>query len=491
MAVPNALLGGFGAGFNAGNAMAQNALDTRRRNQFAQLASQAYSTPPEGRNALYGQMAAIDPGGAQAQQAHFQSQEDRQRAQVVNASRSLLNAFRSGDQAAIQGAYQAVKPAFQQLAPDKQLPDQVGEDILPMLHQVLAQADGGTTGATVQSRFVGQDGNVYTVMRDGQVVNTGIAADRQMWFRDHPGMDPQLVDKLGNVQPVGAPQGAPMAAGGQMAPGEVPFSIDPNLPPEVQASIRANPQQWAAAPEVTITPGLPTPPRSLARPSEAQVAAETERARQQAQLEYLPTQERIRNEAAIGRLQAEQQVERMPAAVMKMVQEAEEKAGNAKGILDLMQGHKEKILSGDLQFGPVSNLVSRGRNYAGQSTEQSRNLQLFMSDLEKIRNDSLRLNNGVQTEGDAERAWNELLANLNDTQYVLAGLERIERINQRAAQAHAARAQEIRSAYPQGQRAAEQPAQGGYQVGQIIEANGRRYRVTGGDPNDPDVEEVR
>lgn len=32
---------------------------------------------------------------------------------------------------------------------------------------------------------------------------------------------------------------------------------------------------------------------------------------------------------------------------------------------------------------------------------------------------------------------------------------------------------------------------GKYRVGQIIETNGKRYRVTGGDMNDPDVEEVR
>ncbi|WP_408953053.1 transglycosylase SLT domain-containing protein [Lysobacter sp. Hz 25] len=31
---------------------------------------------------------------------------------------------------------------------------------------------------------------------------------------------------------------------------------------------------------------------------------------------------------------------------------------------------------------------------------------------------------------------------------------------------------------------------GGYSVGQVINANGKRYRVTGGDPNDPDIEEV-
>ncbi|KZC17013.1 hypothetical protein RHOFW510R12_01535 [Rhodanobacter sp. FW510-R12] len=35
------------------------------------------------------------------------------------------------------------------------------------------------------------------------------------------------------------------------------------------------------------------------------------------------------------------------------------------------------------------------------------------------------------------------------------------------------------------------PAQGGFQIGQIIMHNGKPYRVTGGDPNDPDVEPVQ
>jgi len=39
--------------------------------------------------------------------------------------------------------------------------------------------------------------------------------------------------------------------------------------------------------------------------------------------------------------------------------------------------------------------------------------------------------------------------------------------------------------------AQQPPAQGGHAVGSIIEAGGKRYRVTGGDPNDPDVEEVQ
>lgn len=43
------------------------------------------------------------------------------------------------------------------------------------------------------------------------------------------------------------------------------------------------------------------------------------------------------------------------------------------------------------------------------------------------------------------------------------------------------------SAQPRGQQPAQQ---GQYTQGQIIEAGGKRYRVIGGDPNDPDIEEI-
>jgi hypothetical protein len=42
------------------------------------------------------------------------------------------------------------------------------------------------------------------------------------------------------------------------------------------------------------------------------------------------------------------------------------------------------------------------------------------------------LNAGVQTDGDAQRAWNELFANINDTELVKNRLAEIQRINERA-----------------------------------------------------------
>jgi hypothetical protein len=66
------------------------------------------------------------------------------------------------------------------------------------------------------------------------------------------------------------------------------------------------------------------------------------------------------------------------------------------------------------------------------SDADSRNFASFQSTLEKLRNDSLRLNKGVQTEGDAVRAWNELVKNINDPQVVRQRLAEIREINNRA-----------------------------------------------------------
>lgn len=102
---------------------------------------------------------------------------------------------------------------------------------------------------------------------------------------------------------------------------------------------------------------------------------------------------------------------------------------------------RDQLEGGGLELGPVKNLVSRAQNFMGASTPSSRNYASFKSNLEKLRNESLRLNKGVQTEGDAQRAWNELFTNLNDEELVKQRLGEVEAINQRAVAARQSRMQ--------------------------------------------------
>lgn len=140
----------------------------------------------------------------------------------------------------------------------------------------------------------------------------------------------------------------------------------------------------------------------------------------------------------------------MPAAALKMQQEELDALGTAAGMNAQLAKFVEQIKSGGLKLGPVENLVSRGKNFAGASSENSRNFASFQATLEKIRNDSLRLNKGVQTEGDAVRAWNELVTNANDPQVVMQRLREINSLNDRAVELRLMNIQNIRQNYGAG-----------------------------------------
>lgn len=92
-----------------------------------------------------------------------------------------------------------------------------------------------------------------------------------------------------------------------------------------------------------------------------------------------------------------------------------------------------QIKDGKLNLGLYNNAKSQVQNYFGKSDENSTNYASARATLEKIRNDSLRLNKGVQTEGDAQRAWNELVANINDPNVVTQRLKEIQALNNQAA----------------------------------------------------------
>jgi len=137
----------------------------------------------------------------------------------------------------------------------------------------------------------------------------------------------------------------------------------------------------------------------------------------------------------------------LPAAAMKMQNDALDVIAASSNIDKLLADKQRQIASGSLSFGPVSNLVNKGRNLAGQSNEQSRNFASFASDLERMRNESLRLNAGVQTDGDAQRAWNELFQNINDTNLVSQRLSEIRAINKRAVELQRLKIDQVRGNY--------------------------------------------
>jgi hypothetical protein len=139
----------------------------------------------------------------------------------------------------------------------------------------------------------------------------------------------------------------------------------------------------------------------------------------------------------------------MPAAALKLQNDSLDIIGTASSIESDLGTLVKKLDEGKIKLGPIDNLVNAGRNYTGNSTEESRNYGTFKSTLEKMRNDSLRLNKGVQTEGDAVRAWNEIFQNINDEKLVITRLKEIQNINKRAGELQQLNVDNIRANYGQ------------------------------------------
>jgi hypothetical protein len=133
------------------------------------------------------------------------------------------------------------------------------------------------------------------------------------------------------------------------APGS--FSIDPSLPPNVQASIRSNESAWAQVPDQAA---VQLPPVAQGRPivgrrKEDEEAA-VEAAKQGVQLQYLPEQKRIETAAAIeqdrGKAEAEALVKReadLATAAQKMYVDANTTLSlldEAEGLLDQSTGSR-------------------------------------------------------------------------------------------------------------------------------------------------------
>lgn len=90
---------------------------------------------------------------------------------------------------------------------------------------------------------------------------------------------------------------------------------------------------------------------------------------------------------------------------------------------------------GQLNLGALANAKNTARNWFGKSTPESLKYAELEQTVQHLTNETLRLNKGVQTEGDAKRAASELTAAFakNDNEAMAQALRRIGRINQQAA----------------------------------------------------------
>ena len=123
---------------------------------------------------------------------------------------------------------------------------------------------------------------------------------------------------------------------------------------------------------------------------------------------------------------------RMSTAAFKAEDEDFTALDLSDGINDDVGTYIDLLESGEMTLyfaDGVEDFVSSG---LGISNEDTANRAKFDAFLNKLRNDTLRLNKGTQTEGDAERALKEISTNRNDEKIVIAQLQELQRVNARA-----------------------------------------------------------
>lgn len=122
----------------------------------------------------------------------------------------------------------------------------------------------------------------------------------------------------------------------------------------------------------------------------------------------------------------------LPPALARQEQDDVDAINAASGAVQDLNALVGELESGKYELGPLANLESQFNNWAGESTPNSQFYTKIQSMLERVRNASLILNKGVQTEGDAQRAMNEIAANVNDPKVLAQQLRILLGINARA-----------------------------------------------------------
>lgn len=456
------------------------------RSYLGRLMGQAIEAPPEQRTGLFALMARTSPDVALAAESHFTNRDAAQQERMAAELRNRAGILRQlpPEQRAI--GWQRMAPDVAKLTNMPELANMPYDPATfdPVLDQIAGIGASepkvlspGSALYDSSGRLIAQ--NEYQTPANAQIVAVpdGLGGTVSMMF------DPrtrQLSDlPLGGAQaPAGAPQGGSVAASPTDALGVLSgISALSNVPGVQTTSLHRDPANNARVGGVAnsqhmqgtagdfvvpaaIKPAFMAQARALGfeaidegdhvhvelppgargaggqmprmgynppKPS-ADGAPSGYRYRPDGSLEHIP------GGPADPANKPQAADKPIPVGALRLQLDATEALSVAEGLDDQLNKYATMIGSGTLDLGPVDNVVSAARNWAGASSDNSRNYADFRANLEKMRNDSLRLNKGVQTEGDAQRAWNELVASINDPATVVQRLKTIRELNRRAIQ---------------------------------------------------------
>jgi hypothetical protein len=136
----------------------------------------------------------------------------------------------------------------------------------------------------------------------------------------------------------------------------------------------------------------------------------------------------------------------LPSRALSLVDEANQAIAATSESEAIVDRAIATVKSGKVQLGALRNIESRGKNYAGLSDANSLAYADLIQTFEKIRNNYLLLAKGVQTEGDAQRAWNSEIGENVEKDNKLA-LQQLQKAKAMLSRAKAAQQTRIRTVY--------------------------------------------
>jgi hypothetical protein len=341
-----------------------------------------------------------------------------------------------------------------------QLPDALEpDDIEPAKQSAMAfaQAYGGMAagGNNVQSRFVGEDGQIYALMRNGSVQPLGIKADPNMQIIEGQGGYFGVNKRNLQANPVQVGQPGVQTP----PPGQVRYSPSDGvaIPSGEQDEFQMAMQASALGQDVTI----PVGGRPQFGGGQLQAApkqtAQTELEKRLALADQMGASPEEKRRMVIGREGAAAGAKPIPVGALKEMLSIEDSLGSTKLVAETLAKHAHKLQSGELAISPMNAVKAAGREFVGMATTNDTNLREFKADITRTVNEWLRMNKGVQTEGDAQREYKAIMDS-NDPVVVARSIERLSRIMQNTVQIQVRKREAIQRNYGQGGQAA-QPAQ--------------------------------
>lgn len=462
--------------------------------QIGQLAGQAYGAPRDQRQSLLGQLAQISPQAASAQRKQWSADDEMDQEELVNMAR-FIKAAPPEQQAA---AYSSILPKLRERG--MQAPEWTPETQQTILQTVdaLVSAYGGEDA---NNPYAGLPSDIQSLKMLSE--NPELAAlDRER--RQASGMVPKLVQTAQgygwgtpgagiDLAPLGGVAGshqAPQRQSTQVEDDQVASRLNAYRDQLIQAGLQG-PQLDAAlvAAEQQLwrgdTQAAQQQPAAIAQPFRKPAAAPAGYSVNpdgtMAAIPGGPADIAIqaRQDAAAARKAAED------VKATQKRQEADARQLEATAATDQLISAIDTLTSSPgfpelgTEFGDLKIATPLIRSDVKDANAQLKNIggQVALSTMARLKALS---SSGATGFGALSAPELKLLENaiatlqsddISNTQ-LRASLKTIKDTLEKTKQW-------------------KPPKEDGYQMGQIIEANGKRYRVTGlGDPSDPDVEEV-